>query len=90
MFLSHYFKSTKNNVSLNCCHTEYMVEKLMKGHFYSGRLLYVDNYYNSTNLAHTLLSKDIYYIGTLRRNRKYDPKDITPMQLKIVKFVIQC
>lgn len=41
------------------------------------------NYYNSIKLAHNLLSKETYCTGTLRQNRKYNPKDITSVKLKV-------
>lgn len=72
-----------HDMSLDCCHTEYVVEKLMEGLFYSGRSLYMDNYYNSIKLAHNLLSKETYCTGTLRQNRKNNPKDITSKKLKV-------
>ncbi|XP_025421144.1 piggyBac transposable element-derived protein 4-like [Sipha flava] len=72
-----------HDMSLDCCHTEYVVEKLMEGLFYSGRSLYMDNYYNSIKLAHNLLSKETYCTGTLRQNRKDNPKDITSIKLKV-------
>jgi len=42
----------------------------------------MDNYYK-IKLAHNLLSKDTYCTGTLRQNRKYNPKDVILMKLKV-------
>lgn len=39
------------------CHTEYVVEKLMQNYFDKGYSLFMDNYYNSVQLAHKLLKK---------------------------------
>jgi len=47
----------------------------------------MDNYYNSVKLAHTLLAKGTYYIGTLRVNRKRNPKEITLNKLKVGESV---
>jgi len=58
-------------------HTEYVVVKLMESLTDCGRSLYMDNYYNSVKLAHTLLAKGTYCTGTLRANRKGHPKEIT-------------
>lgn len=38
-------------------HTEYVVYKLMENHLDKGHSLFMDNYYNSTSLAHTLLQR---------------------------------
>jgi hypothetical protein len=58
-------------------HTEYVVVKLMEGLTDCDRPLYMDNYYNSVKLAHILLAKGSYCIGTLFANRKGNPKEIT-------------
>lgn len=48
----------------------------------SGRKLYTDNYYTSVSIAHQLLSRKTHLIGTLRANRKHNPKDVTSKKLK--------
>jgi len=68
-------------------HTEYVVVKLMEGLTDCGRSLYMDNYYNSVKLAHTLLVKGTYCTGTLRANRKGNPKEITSKKLKVGESV---
>ncbi|KAL4132042.1 hypothetical protein QTP88_009263 [Uroleucon formosanum] len=45
------------NVSSDMTHTECVVEQLMEDHLYKGHSLFMDNYYNSVNLAHKLLEK---------------------------------
>lgn len=57
-------------------HTENVVMNLMEGKLFKGHSLYMDNYYNSVNMARTLISKNTYCTGTLRSNRKKNPKDI--------------
>lgn len=37
-----------------------MVVEKMEGLFYSGRLLYINNYYNSIKLAHNLINKALF------------------------------
>lgn len=64
-------------------HTEYVVIQLMEGLQSCGRSLYMDNYYNSVRLAKTLLNKGTYCTGTLRTNRKGNPKEITAKKLKV-------
>lgn len=40
-------------------HTEFVVNKLMENNLYKGHSLYMDNYYTSVDLAHTLLEKKL-------------------------------
>jgi hypothetical protein len=47
-----------------------------------GRTIYVDNYYTSVELAHKLLDRQTHLVGTLRKNRKGIPKDISNTKLK--------
>jgi len=63
-------------------HTENVVINLMEGKLFKGHSLYMDNYYNSVNLAQTLLSKNTYCTGTLRSNRKKNPSDIVKKKFK--------
>jgi len=71
------------DMSNDFTHTEYVVVQLMEGLTDCGRSLYMDNYYNSVKLAHTLLDNGTYCTGTLRANRKRNPKEITSKKLKI-------
>ncbi|XP_022159956.1 piggyBac transposable element-derived protein 4-like, partial [Myzus persicae] len=75
------------DTSTDFTHTEYVVVKLMEGLTDCGRSLYMDNYYNSVKLAHTLLAKRTYCTGTLRANRKGNPKEITSKKLKVGESV---
>ncbi|KAF0752657.1 piggyBac transposable element-derived protein 4-like [Aphis craccivora] len=61
---------------------EFVVEKLMDGLLYKGRSLFMDNFYNSVQLSRKLLSKKTYVTGTLRSNRKNNPKDVIEKKLK--------
>lgn len=47
-----------------------------------GRTLYTDNYYTSVALAHALLRRNTYLVGTLRTNRKLNPKEVITKKLK--------
>jgi len=76
-----------NDTSDDFTHTEYVVVKLMEGLTGCGRSLYMDNYYNSVKLAHILLTKKTYCTGTLRGNRKGNPKEITLKKLKVGESV---
>lgn len=47
-----------------------------------GRTIVVDNWYTSVELAELLNSKQTHLVGTLRKNRKSNPKDVTVKKLK--------
>ncbi|XP_025190988.1 piggyBac transposable element-derived protein 4-like [Melanaphis sacchari] len=71
-----------HDISNTMSHTEYVVFKLMNGLFYEGRSLFMDNYYNSVHLSKLLLEKKTFVTGTLRSNRKNNPKDVIDKKLK--------
>lgn len=54
-----------------------------------GRTLCVDNYYTSVELAHKLLDEDTYLLGTLRSNRKNNPKNVIQKKLKRGEVIAQ-
>ncbi|XP_022181582.1 piggyBac transposable element-derived protein 4-like [Myzus persicae] len=68
-------------------HTEDVVMSLMKGKLNNFHSLYMDNFYNSVDLAHKLLLKQTYCTGTLRMNRKNNPKEITSKKLKTGELI---
>lgn len=45
------------------------------------RVLYTDNYCTSVDLAHKL-DTDTHLVGTLRRNRKNNPRPVLDSKLK--------
>lgn len=47
-----------------------------------GRTVYTDNWYTSVSLATELLKRHTYLVGTLRVNRKHNPKSVTQRKLK--------
>lgn len=59
-----------------------VVISLMDGLLNEGRTLCTDNYYTSVSLAHELLKKKTHLIGTLRSNRKLNPKSVVEKKLK--------
>lgn len=59
-----------------------LVMNLMDGLLERGRVLYMDNYYNSPTLALMLHKRETHVVGTLRMNRKGLPKDLTKQKLK--------
>ena len=59
-----------------------IVVKLCEPLLDCGRSIYVDNYYTSIELAHKLLERNTHLVGTLRKNRKNNPKDVINKKLK--------
>lgn len=53
-----------------------LVNRLMKPYLNKGHHLYMDNYYNSIDLSNQLFKQKTHTTGTLRRNRKKNPKSI--------------
>ncbi|KAJ6639382.1 PiggyBac transposable element-derived protein 4, partial [Pseudolycoriella hygida] len=62
--------------------TEKIVQTLIKPYLNQGHNLFMDNFYNSFNLSTYLLSKQTHVTGTLRSNRKHNPKDVIQAKLK--------
>ncbi|GBP86943.1 PiggyBac transposable element-derived protein 4 [Eumeta japonica] len=63
-------------------HTQKIVLKLLEGKLDSGHSVYMDNYYNSYELAVKLLDRQTYCTGTLAKNRKGNPVDLGTVTLK--------
>lgn len=59
-----------------------IVLNLAQGLLGSGRTCVTDNYYTSPELANILLDNKTHCIGTLRKNRKGNPKDVIEKKLK--------
>lgn len=56
--------------------------RLTKNLIGEGRIVIVDNYYTSLNLAEKLLSQKTFICGTLNVRRKYLPKKVTLSKIK--------
>ncbi|XP_018564371.1 piggyBac transposable element-derived protein 4-like [Anoplophora glabripennis] len=63
-------------------HSHKVVLKLMSGLLDSGRTLYADNFYSGIPLVKELLDRQSLYCGTLRKNRRGLPREITNKKLK--------
>uniref|UniRef100_A0A1A9V134 DDE_Tnp_1_7 domain-containing protein n=1 Tax=Glossina austeni TaxID=7395 RepID=A0A1A9V134_GLOAU len=59
-----------------------VVMRLMEPYLLKGHALFMDNYYNSVGLSNRLLSFKTHTTGTLRTNRKMNPKVVTQKKLK--------
>lgn len=57
-------------------HVTNAVKKLLEGKLGVGHSIYMDNYYNSVELAQYLLNSNTYCIGTLRANRKNNLQEV--------------
>ena len=62
--------------------TAAIVMKLMEPYLEKGYHVFIDNYYNSVFSTEFLSSKGTYITGTLRKDRKRNPKKVIPTKLK--------
>lgn len=58
------------------------VKHLTKDYLGKGHVVYMDNFYNSVDLAETLFKEKTYVVGTLREDRVGNPKDMLKKKLK--------
>ena len=63
-------------------HAQKVVMGLMKDNLNVGHSVYMDNFYNSCELAQTLLDNKTFCTGTLRGNRKGNPQEVIGSKLK--------
>lgn len=63
-------------------HAQKVVLELMRGKLCQGHSVYMDNFYNSFDLAKNLLDQKTYCTGTLRADRKGAPNDVVRAKLK--------
>lgn len=63
-------------------HGEKVVLKLLDGYLGVGHSVFMDNYYNSFELAKSLADKQTHCTGTMRSNRKTFPKEVRDKKLK--------
>ena len=71
----------------NLGQTAAIVLKLMKPYLEKRYHVFTDSYYNSVSLTEFLSSKGTYITGTLRKDRKRNPKKIISMKLKKSQMV---
>ncbi|XP_046686364.1 piggyBac transposable element-derived protein 4-like [Homalodisca vitripennis] len=79
----------KSDVTAREAHADKIVMHLMESFLNEGRTLFADNFYNSTRLANTLLEKKTYVCGTLRSDRKGNPKEVTSKKLAKGEVICQ-
>lgn len=59
-----------------------IVLKLLKPYLNFGRCLFIDNWYSSVELAEKLNCENTHVVGTLRANRRGNPRDVISKKLK--------
>lgn len=62
-------------------HTTKIVLHLLEEKLRQGHAVYLDNFYNSVELANKLLEKETYCTGTLRSDRKHNPQEVMKAKL---------
>jgi hypothetical protein len=67
--------------------TTKVVLDLLEDYLDKGYTVYMDNYYNSVALTKILSKKKTHVCGTLRSNRKGNPKDVIQRKLKKGEFI---
>lgn len=66
----------------NESHAAAVVKQLLDGYLGKGHIIYIDNFYTSVSLAEFLISKDTGMVGTLRVNRKGNPRNMLNKKIK--------
>ncbi|XP_029347881.1 piggyBac transposable element-derived protein 4-like [Acyrthosiphon pisum] len=61
---------------------ETIVLSLCEKYLEKGRTIVTDNFYTSVPLAKQLLNKKTHLVGTLRKNRRYLPKEVITKKIK--------
>lgn len=74
--------SGKGTVDSEISHSHAIVTKLGERFLGKGHTLYLDNYYNSVRLAEYLYDNKTHVVGTLRKNRKGNPKVVVSYKLR--------
>lgn len=74
--------SGKGTVDNETSHAQSVVTKLAQRYLGKGHTLYLDNYYNSVQLAEFLYQNKTHVVGTLRKTRKGNPKHVISSKLK--------
>lgn len=67
--------------------TEQIVMKLVRPYLMKGHHIFMDNFYNDVDLSQKLLDMHTHTNGTLRKNRKSNPKRLTQIKLKKGDYV---
>lgn len=79
----------KSDVTAQEGHADKVVFDLLENYLNEGRTLYADNFYTSIRLAASLLSNKTYICGTLRCDRRGNPKKIVTDKISKGEMITQ-
>uniref|UniRef100_A0A1B6IXW2 PiggyBac transposable element-derived protein domain-containing protein n=2 Tax=Homalodisca liturata TaxID=320908 RepID=A0A1B6IXW2_9HEMI len=68
-------------------HTYEVVMKLMQNFLHKGHIVYLDNFYNSVELAEDLFKNQTNICGTLQAGRSGNPQEVIQANLKRGEFI---
>lgn len=85
--LKMYTGQEENDIEKRGKKTEKIVMRLMRPYLLKGHWLFMDNYYNSVSLSEKLLNLKTHTTGTLRKNRRDNPKYLISKKLKKNEYV---
>ncbi|XP_054259854.1 piggyBac transposable element-derived protein 4-like [Macrosteles quadrilineatus] len=68
-------------------HTYQVVMKLMENYLHKGHAVFLDNFYNSVDLAETLLEHQTNMCGTLQADRSANPQVVVQAKLKKGEYI---
>ncbi|KAG8237448.1 hypothetical protein J437_LFUL015976 [Ladona fulva] len=68
-------------------HVDCVVIKLLEKYKELGHSVYMDNYFDSVNLVRQLKCAKLHCTGTLRKNRRNNPKDVTEAKLRRNEYI---
>ncbi|XP_022823950.1 piggyBac transposable element-derived protein 4-like [Spodoptera litura] len=77
----HMYRGSADSEVSGTGHAKKVVLKLTEDFINAGHSLYMDNYYNSVDLAETLLRQNTYCTGTLQVKSKGNPVTVTSKRL---------
>ena len=83
------YSGTKFQDTENLGQTGAMVLHLMSSCFDKGYHLFADNWYNSVSLTEYMSGRKTYITGTLRGDRKRNPKEVIKKKLRKGEMVSQ-
>jgi len=76
------YKGKDSSTDADSSKVDSLVFRLMEPYLNKGHHIYMDNYYNSVALSSKLLAQKTHSTGTLRNNRRGNPKEVTSAKLK--------
>lgn len=83
------YSGKSEEIDDNLGHTIDVVLHLLEDYLDKGYTVYMDNFYNSVTLTKLLTTRKTYVCGTLRNNRKGNPRDVVNRKLKKGEFIWQ-